>query len=84
MRILREIELGKPFRAPDNVTFGYQEARKSFSYWFEDSFTDDQYEYIVLGTGHTCEHKLKLMQTIVLPDGFHSFHLYRIIPPLMR
>lgn len=66
------------FRAPRQVTFGWQEARSSFSVWYEAGCVDDC-TYQIIGTGFSVGQRFELVQTIIMPDGFHAFHLIRLI-----
>lgn len=77
MQIHRQpIVPGQIFSAPNNVTLGFQPDRDEFSVWYSnrDDFSE---QYILVGTGHECP-KGNIVQTVILPDGFHAFHLVRI------
>jgi hypothetical protein len=66
----------KPFKAPKNCTFGWQQAREKFSVWFDMEALHDT-EYIIVGTGHSFLSG-KLRQSFVMPDGFQVYHLIEI------
>lgn len=72
------VEAGVEFSAPENITFGYQPARNNFSVWFRAGHPAT-HRYIILGTGHEYDKPHDLLATVVLPDGFHTFHLCRIL-----
>lgn len=75
---ITEHELDKPFKAPKNCTFGWQEGRKAFSLWFKSSDPMDT-EYIIVGTGHEFLSLGHLRHSVVMPDGFHVFYLVEIV-----
>lgn len=66
----------KPFKAPKVVTFGWQQARQTFSVWFQQGAEEDT-EYIIVGTGHPFLSG-KLRATFVMPDGFQVYHLIEL------
>jgi hypothetical protein len=70
------IDPDKPFKAPKNVTFGWQNARQEFSVWYLDTDAHDT-EYIIVGTGHPFLGG-KLRQSFVMPDGFQVYHLIEV------
>lgn len=71
------VPVGAAFSGPLLVAFGWQERRQEFSVWFA-SGSDDDARYVVLGTGHEWPEPFDVVATVVLPDGFHAFHLCRI------
>jgi hypothetical protein len=78
MIIRKQVEIGKEFYAPKNyVTFGYQERREAFSVWYKQGDPELQ-KYVVVGTGSSVYAIERLIATIVLPDGFHTFHLCKV------
>lgn len=72
----KQVDVGAIFKAPADVTFGYQAERKAFSVWHHAGDPDDT-DYIILGTGHDGPDGFELVSTVVLPDGFFAFHLLR-------
>jgi hypothetical protein len=72
----KQVEAGVPFTAPQHLTFGYQNERQAFSVWYEAGASENA-SYIVLGTGHSFP-RITLVSSVVMPDGFHVFHLCRI------
>lgn len=71
----KQVHLSKPFVAQKGIQIGYQEERKMFSYWFESAENDTLWAYKLVATGESFDDEYSLLQTIVLPDGFHVFHL---------
>lgn len=73
------VDVNARFKAPLNVTFGWQEKRQLFCLWFDAADADNPSnpEYIVVGTGHPFQNGT-LVASIVLPDGFHTYHLIRL------
>lgn len=73
-----ECEVAVIFKAPRHVTFGWQQERKAFSVWYR---SDEKYTcyYVILGTGHETKENIELVASVVVPDGFHVFHLCRIL-----
>ena len=68
--------VGELFKAPSDVTFGFQSARGEFSVWHpSDAIPTDT--YLIVGTGHEFADG-ELVATTVLPDGFMVFHLIRV------
>lgn len=64
------------------IHFGYQEARREFSVWM--LVTDDQprdqhtERFQMVGTGGEVElQRPQHVGSVVMPDGFHTFHLFR-------
>lgn len=78
--IIREpVPVGVVFKAPfSNVTFGWQEKRREFSVWYEQGPALTT-EYIVVPTGADFVDMIgySLQATIVLPDGYHAYHLLK-------
>lgn len=74
------VPVGQYFKAPFNVSFGYQDQRGDFSVWFP-SGPQDTHEYIVIGTGHSTpdDRRFELVDSVVLPDAFTVFHLCRVL-----
>ncbi len=72
----KQVDIGKEFTAPKNLTLGFQTAREAFSVWYA---SDDktEWKYIVLPTGQEFECSLELLQTVCI-DGFNVFHLCRL------
>jgi hypothetical protein len=72
-------DVGITFKAPREVTFGYQHERGAFSVWHKSGDAEDCH-YIVLGTGHRYSgtEGSSLVASVVMPDGFHVFHLIRL------
>jgi hypothetical protein len=77
------VAVGTIFEAPHNITFGYQEARTDFSFWYvsgdSNEATQPHYKYLILGTGHPYPGKFELVSSFVMADGFHVFHLCRLL-----
>jgi hypothetical protein len=73
----KPINVGTIFVAPASVTFGWQEQRQSFSVWYHAD-AEHNTRYIVLATGDGCDHPADIEASVVLPDGFHVFHLCRL------
>lgn len=71
--------IGRVFHAPENCQLGYQASRNEFSVWHTDDNGQPTADFIVLGTGHEFEGAIELKQTVVLPDGFHVFHLCKVL-----
>ena len=72
-----EVKLGVEFTAPERVTFGYQEERKTFSVWYVNTDTSSV-RYIALGTGWDSQPDLEIVSSFIMPDGFEVYHLCRI------
>lgn len=70
-----QAHLGERFKAPRNVTFGYQKSRDAFSVWY---VSDDRHDdvYMVVGTGHEFPENMELVASSVAGD-FLVFHLLR-------
>lgn len=60
--------------------FGYQPDRREFSIWVEEDTNWDgppvERRFCILVTGAFMQDRLKHVSTLVMPDGFHVFHLY--------
>ena len=77
MKIYRDrVEVGKSFSAPATATFCWQQSRESFSVWWADNDTI-MCSYIIERAGHDCPPG-RLLQSVVMPDGHHVFHLVRL------
>lgn len=62
------------------VPVGFQEQRSEFSIWHEADAPFTQL-YEVVGTGHKTTNLFShLVATVVMPDGFHAFHLVAVYP----
>jgi hypothetical protein len=70
--------LGQPFQAPRHVTFGFQHYRDTFSVWWVAP-AYDTCTYVVLATGQAFEAPVELVASVVLPDGFTTYHLCRVL-----
>jgi len=68
---------GTEFKAPANITAGYQQTRGEFSFWYEEGAQDNS-SYMIVATGHDFPAHGSLIQTIIMPDGFHVFHLIQL------
>lgn len=80
MNAIHRLEITNPeetFKAPKIVTFGWQEQRKAFSVWFSASDKAET-DYRIVGTGHEFIAGGILRASVVMPDGFHVFHLVEI------
>lgn len=74
----KQIEkMGVEFLGPKNVTLGWQQDRSAFSIWYLSGQPFDT-EYIVTGTGIELPGPGIIRASIVMPDGFHVFHLVEI------
>lgn len=71
------VPVGAVFHAPSNVTLGFQGARESFSVWYP-SHEGPNCRYVIVGTGHEVGEEFTLVQSVVMPDGYHVFHLVRL------
>ena len=81
MKIIHRFEvpgLGVVFRGPSGpITFGFQESREKFSIWFEEGQSIEA-DYVVVGTGvKDAPGDFSLVASVVMPNGFHVFHLLR-------
>lgn len=68
-----QVEIGKPFKAPANLTFGHQKEREALSVWYRSDDAHDT-EYVVVFTGAIIEGNARLVATVCV-DGFHIVHL---------
>lgn len=75
----RAIDVGVRFHAPENCTLGFQTERNGFSIWHTDDNGQPTCDFIVLGTGHETPYAIDLKQTVIMPDGFHVFHLCKVL-----
>ena len=74
-----ECSAGMEFSAPRPVTFGWQDARQMFSVW-HSAVDVAECRYVILGTGYSHPSPVELVASCIMPDGFHVFHLCRIMP----
>lgn len=76
------VNIGEEFSAPQELTFGWQDLRKSFSVWYRaDDDDSNLIAYIVLPTGQESIRPItRIVATALLPDGFHAFHLCELKP----
>lgn len=61
------------------VHVGYQEARRACSVWIEVDEPEPQlysYRYHLASTGAEIASDLEHVGSVIMPDGFHTFHLY--------
>lgn len=73
----KQVPLGIEFKAPKNITFGFQFQRKRFSVWYDASLKDDC-DYIIIATGEMIPMDGDLIQSYILEDGFTVFHLIKL------
>lgn len=88
MRIHRaQVKVGQKFTAPLEITAGYQEKRQAFSIWYRSAdlnvdklkfVSSARISYAILATGSEAE-IIRIRQTIIMPDGFHAFHLCEVL-----
>lgn len=69
-----QVDLMRPFKAPRNLTFGFQAKRNAFSVWYQSSDSHDC-SYIIVATG--AEADGEIVASCVMDDGFHVWHLVR-------
>ena len=78
-----QVNVGELFMAPQRITFAYQESRKAFSVWYWHKDTELN-QHRIVGTGHAVEGEWEIVGTVIMPDGFHAFHLIRKAPAMAR
>lgn len=71
----KPIDFGEVIEGPRNVTFGWQSERSCFSIWFRAD-EEQSCKYRIVATGSKIDGELAA--TVVMPNGFHVFHLIRI------
>lgn len=75
------VYMWQPFSAPAEVSFGYQPARGEFAVWYPSHLPMDHH-YCLIPTGSSIPAEfVRIVDTVLMPDGFEVYHLLEIKKP---